>query len=503
MATAPVRFFDAFGRLMPTRISQAAIGSQQRRARTGFDRDSSNLYSGTDRLLLMSMGRWLYANNSLVAGSVDDQAAIVSGELTPQFAGNDSAWGALAEQWLEDHDRLCDVRGDHYPMQTLQRLWMLHIIRDGDVGVIFTEGAGGYPLLQTIPSHRIKGDGKAGPESPWNGRRIVDGVIVNEVGRPLAYRVYDDARANFQDISAVDMKLRFLPRYADQVRGFSALGCAMVDFQDIDEVRRFELVAQKLAASIVLAETNETGLPPDSAESMLGEDTTETNPDANIAMHTMQGGEIRYFRSGTGGKLEALMADRPTPAQQSFADSIIRQAMAGMGWSIDYFLDPSKVGGASMRVVVERINRHVGMMRTQCLFPLARSVDAWRIAKAMKEQMLPWSDDWFRWRYQGAANITADAKYSAQVSEIRMERGLSSPQIEAAQIGNDWEHVMDQKIEYWVRLQAKCKEAGVDPSLIATTAKTTYQLQAPVQPDPEAIPQPGAPGGQQPPEENQ
>ncbi len=69
----------------------------------------------------------MYANNSLVAGSVDDQAAIVSGELTPQFAGSDSEWGMLAEQWLEDHDRLCDVRGDLYPMQTLQRLWMLHI----------------------------------------------------------------------------------------------------------------------------------------------------------------------------------------------------------------------------------------------------------------------------------------------------------------------------------------------------------------------------------------
>lgn len=503
MATSPVRFFDAFGRLMPTRISQAAIGSQQRRARTGFDRDSANLYSGTDRLLLMSMGRWLYANNSLVAGSVDDQAAIISGELTPQFAGEDSAWGTLAEQWLEDHDRLCDVRGDLYPMQTLQRLWMLHIIRDGDVGVIFTEGAGGYPLLQTIPSHRIKGDGKVGPDSPWEGRRLVDGVIVNDVGRPLAYRVYEDGLAKYQDISAVDMKVRFLPRYADQVRGFSALGCAMVDFQDVDEVRRFELIAQKLAASIVLAETNETGLAPDTAENLLGEDSTETNADANIAMHTMQGGEIRYFRSGTGGKLDALKADRPTPAQQQFADSIIRQAMAGMGWSADYFLDPSKVGGASMRVVVERINRHVGMMRSQCLFPLARSVDAWRLAKAMKEEMLPWSDDWFRWRYQGAANITADAKYSAQVSEIRMERGLSSPQIEADQIGNDWEHVMDQKIEYWVRLQKRCKEAGVDPSLIATTAKTTYQLQAPVQPDPESIPQPGVPGGQQTPEENQ
>lgn len=481
MASQPVRLFDQFGRLMPTRISQAAIGSQQRRARTGFDRDSTNLYSGTDRLLLMSMGRWLYANNSLVAGSVDDQAAIVSGELTPQFAGADSEWGALAEQWLEDHDRLCDVRGDLYPMQTLQRLWMLHIIRDGDVGVIFTEGAGGYPLLQTIPAHRIRdnGVGTAGSDSPWNGYRIVDGVIVNDVGRPLAYRVYDDARTTYQDISAVDMKVRFLPRYADQVRGFSALGCAMVDFQDIDEVRRFELVAQKVAASIVLAETNETGLPPATAESMLGEDSTESNPDANIAMHTMRGGEIQYFRSGTGGKLEALKADRPTPAQQQFADSIIRQAMAGMGWSIDYFLDPSKVGGAAMRVVVERINRHVGMMRSQCLFPLARSVDAWRIAKAIKEGMLPPSNDWYRWRYQGAANITADAKYAAQVSEIRMERGLSSPQIEAAQIGNDWEHVMDQQIAFAIRFREKCAEAGISTEEVKAintnsgTAQTT------------------------------
>lgn len=489
MATSPVRFFDRFGRLMPTRISQAAIGSQQRRARTGFDRDSADLYSGTDRLLLMSMGRWLYANNSLVAGSVDDQAAIISGELTPQFAGEDTAWGALAEQWLEDHDRLCDVRGDLYPMQTLQRLWMLHIIRDGDVGVIFTEGAGGYPLLQTIPSHRIRdnGAGTVGANSPWEGYRIVDGVIVNDVGRPLAYRVYDDNRSTYQDISAVDMKVRFLPRYADQVRGFSALGCAMVDFQDVDEVRRFELIAQKLAASIVLAETNETGLAPDTAENLLGEDSTETNADANIALHTMQGGEIRYFRSGTGGKLDALKADRPTPAQQQFADSIIRQAMAGMGWSTDYFLDPSKVGGASMRVVVERINRHVGMMRSQCLFPLARTVDAWRLAKAIKEGMLPPSDDWFRWRYQGAANITADAKYSADVSQMRVELGLSSPQDESASIGKDWEQVQDQQIAYAIRFREKCEKAGISTAevkAIASNSKPSAPPQQAQQPQP-------------------
>ena len=179
----------------------------------------------------------------------------------------------------------------------------------------------------------------------------------------------------------------------------------------------------------------------------------------------------------------------PTPAQQSFADSIIRQAMAGMGWSIDYFLDPSKVGGASMRVVVERINRHVGMMRSQCLFPLARSVDAWRIAKAMKEEFLPPSEDWFRWRYQGAANITADAKYSADVSAMRVELGLSSSQDESASIGKDWEQVQDQQIAYAIRFRDRCAAAGISTAEVKAIAANAKPSTPPPQAQPPQPPQ--------------
>jgi hypothetical protein len=481
MAAKPFIFYDARGRVMSTPVSEAARGSKQRASHTGFNRDAAALFPGISRETLMSLGRWLYTNSSLVAGAVNEQAQIISGDVSAQFAGEDMEWGEEAELWMDDHNNLCDVRGVLYPMATLHSLWMSHIIRDGDVGVILTEGAGGYPFLQTIPAHRIHGDGLVMSDSPYFGRQLIDGVIVNEVGRPLAYRVYDDRTAKYQDISSTDMLLRFMPRYADQLRGHSSLACAVMDFQDVDQIRRFELIAQQVASSLAIVETNETGLPPDTAETML-RDGGEYNSDTDTAYHEMQGGTIRYFRSGTGGKIEALKADRPTPAQQQFADSIIRQAFAGMGWSIDFFLDPRSVNGGAMRVLVERINRSVGAYRKQCLFPMVKAIDAWRIAKAMKVGLLRYSDDWFRWRYNGAADLTADAKYLAQVHEMQMARGLLSPQMATASTGRDWQVVQDESISWWKRWQERCKTEGVDPSVVTGGAPPVQQ------PEPQPLP---------------
>lgn len=491
-AQRPVQMHDG-RRMAGPRVAQAAVISAQRNTRTGFNRDASALIQRTDRETLMSIGRWLYQNVGLVRSVLDDQASIISSEITPQWDGMavagseqpDRAWADAAELWLYEHDRMCDIRGDAFPMRTLHRLWMLHILRDGDVGVILTEGAGGYPLLQTIPAHRIRGDVSKIPEGqPFAGYQVVDGVIVNPYGRPIGYRVYRDGTETYDDINARDMKLRFLPQWADQVRGASMIASAIIDLQDVDEARKFELIAQKVASAIAVVEHNEDGVAPtdDPGQSILTGDTTAS--DAGLiepSARSMNGGEFLYFRAGSGSKVEALRADRPTPAQQQFMDSIVRQAMAGVGWSVDYFLDPSKVGGASMRVVVERINRHVRMVRDQCLFPLIRSIDTWRIAKAIKAGLLPENDQWFRWRYEGAADLTADARYAADVSVIRMDRGLTSPQIEAARIGNDWMAAQDQTVDWFARMIERCNAKGIDPGMILPNLQK-YQP-APAQPD--------------------
>lgn len=474
MPRQPFKFYDQHGRLMQTRISRAAIGSKQRAAVGQFDRDSAALYSGTDRRILMSFGRMMYDGNPIVRAAVDDMAEVMAAEITAQYDGDDQEWGKLAELWMAEHDAVCDVRGETYNMQTLRRLWLAHCIRDGDVGVILTKGAGGYPLFQTIPAHRIRGDGIVGADSPWTGYRLIDGVIVNEQGRPLAYRVFDDAKETSVDISATDMKLRFRPVYADQVRGISLLGSSLINFQDVEETRRFEMVAQKLAASIVLSETNELGAPMTTDSDALSDDAQENTSD--FEMRKMEGGEILYFRSGTGGKLEALRADRPTQSQQAFVDSVVRQALAGMGWSIDYLLDPRQIGGAPMRVAVERINRRVRAMRDSFLFPLCKTLDTWRIAVAVKIGLLPETQNIFTWRYTGAADLTADSKYQADVLEKRLARGLTDPIRACAEIGTDWESVQDQAIAYYKRLQERCAEEGVDPFLIASPQSQAAQV---------------------------
>jgi hypothetical protein len=500
MPRAPFKFYDRFGRPMQRQISKAAIGSNQRKSGTGFDLDTNSLYQGQDRRALMSLGRMMYDNNPVVRGVVDEMSEITASEITAQYDGDDAEWGQAAELWMDEHDKICDVRGELFTRRTLNRLWVAHVIRDGDVGVLLTRGEGGYPQFQTIPAHRIRGDGMV-MNGPWEGRKLIDGVIVNEFGRPLAYRVFHDAYgSSFEDISAVDLKLRFRPMFADQLRGVSILAASVIDFQDVDETRKFEMVAQKLAASIVLAETNELGAPM-ATDDALADNSAENDKD--FEYRKMEGGEIQYFRSGTGGKLEALRADRPTNSQQDFINSILRQALASVGWSMDYFLDPTKIGGAPMRVAVERINRHVRGMRSDFLFPLCKTLDVWRLAVAIKLGLLPETNNIFAWRYHGAADLTADAKYAMDVAEKRMGRGLMSPQMACAEIGTDWETVQDQSIAYWARLQDRCKAAGIDPSLVASTAGTSYQLLPPVNPDPDAIPAPGAPGGAPVPEDNQ
>jgi len=120
---------------------------------------------------------------------------------------------------------------------------------------------------------------------------------------------------------------------------------------------------------------------------------------------------------------------------------------------------------------------------------MVKAIDSWRIAKAMKAGLLRYSDDWFRWRYNGAADLTADAKYLAQVHEMQMARGLLSPQMATASTGRDWQVVQDEAIAWWARLKEKCVDAKIDPSLVAGSHAASSQQSTPVQqPHPQPLP---------------
>jgi len=244
--------------------------------------------------------------------------------------------------------------------------------------------------------------------------------------------------------------------FSDQIRGISTLGASCFDWQDVSDARRFHLIQQKLGATIGLIETNETG-EADRTKKILNRSSTNFDADAKTnvattASETFDGVSVRYHRAGSGSKLEAYRNDNPTANQKQFHDDVIREAIHGLGWSSDYSFDPSKVGGASMRVVVDRMNRKLDAIREEIVRPAQTRIDGYRIASVMdnpertdkKTVYFPFNEDWWRWSYQGPAKLTADAKYNSDVDLQERRAGLKTLAKGAAERGDYWKDIRQQ-----------------------------------------------------------
>ena len=89
---------------------------------------------------------------------------------------------------------------------------------------VYTETTDGYPQFQIIPWHAI-GD-RTGADvvqaGPYKGLRQYNGVIFNQYGRPVAYRILGQTPADDRDVSARDMDFIREPLAVDQGRGLPA-----------------------------------------------------------------------------------------------------------------------------------------------------------------------------------------------------------------------------------------------------------------------------------------
>lgn len=480
-------------------LVRAATQTQDRKSVPMLDYDVHRNVSNFGRRTLMSLGRWVYSNNPMVRGGLREQGEYASSSFQLEFyhahdgSGPDEAWAENAEQWMGNHDQVCDIAGAPYNKRTFRRNLIIAVKRDGDVGILLTKNALGEPRMQIIGAHRIGSrtlqsvvvydgytritaagvvDAWGNPipidsyvatipgrgyrvigNAAWNGRSIIDGVILDDFGRPIAYRVMGSMPwdySTFTDVSVNDMALIFSPDYEGQVRGFSALGSSLFNWQDVDEIQRFGLIAEKVNAAMTLIETNESGSIDDATAALLR--TTSTDAEAvgtatGLQNEMMDGGTIRYLKAKSGSSLTVPTNDRPTTNAQAFQATIVRSNFAGMDWSVDFSLDPTKIGGASMRVVVDKINRSIAADQDLILEPACRRYDSYALATAMKLGLLPFDPYWFQFCYQGPGRLTADEKYSSDVSLQERRAGITSLSAVAAARGGKWKANRQQNQE--------------------------------------------------------
>jgi len=441
------------------RLVRAATQTADRKVIPALDNDVHKNVSTLGRRTLMTLGRWVYSNIPIVRGALHEKAEYASSHYLAQYTGANKAWGEMAEEFLYEHGKICDVAGWPYTARTYRRNLCIAVHRDGDAGTLLTRRADGYPQLQCIPGHRIASRPYeltvAG--GPYDGAAITDGVITNEYGTPLAYRILTGNPFDYDthtDISARDMFLTFVPTYVGQVRGFSTLGAGMFDWQDIGEWRSAEMMAQKVNSAIALVEENEAGEPAPGSDFLVDASGGVSQPGTptGLQYEKFDDGLIRYFKSKTGSGLKAHIAARPTAEQDAFEAKIIRSNFAGMEWSVDFSVDPTKIGGASMRVCVDKINRSIGSDQDLILDPACRRYNSYVIASVMAAgdsshpsylNLLPFDPQWFKWEFQGPPKLTADAKYNSDVDAQEVRIGIKTRTKAVAERGESLSDLRD------------------------------------------------------------
>lgn len=365
--------------------------------------------SMSDRLQLLSDSRKLYANLGPAKGAIDTKAMYAVGRSwLPRFEGTDTKFGDEAAKWLyEQWYPIADIQGRDF--QTALFLLSISVDRDGDIGAMLTEYETGFPAIQLVPSHSIgsrqsKAEIIAG--GTYAGLRLIDGVFINLEGRAVAYQLLGgDPRGTLDRfISARDLCLLMEPEWCDQLRGFPGFTSALLDLKDLRMVQGYEKLASALCSSWALMEYNETGTA-DLSDPRIGLGGGAL-PSGTV-VNDMAGGLVKHFKANSGGKLEMLKSDRPGDAWESFMNRLIRNAMSGIGWPYELAWDISQLTGANARLRLAMAMRSVAD-RQDLLKPFARRAVGYACAKAIKQKILPPSDDWWRWGFTLPARMSAD-----------------------------------------------------------------------------------------------
>ena len=448
-------------------LIQAAVQTTDRQTVTLVDYDIHRTVSVIGRRTLLSLARTMFWRIPALQAAILEQANLAANPFTPRYAGKNKAWGEIAALWLNDWHKVFDLAGWPYDYESYVELLIVTSIVDGEIFTLLTEDASGNPRIQIIPSHRVGSRYQTGGSAkvnytgnqlwiddilvdgnlPWTYSTplqweapIIDGVIVDGQTRPIAYRVFDDpvVSSKYTDIGARSIFPTFIPMFPGQLRGISLLASSVFDWQDVKEFRDFEKLAQKTFSTRTIMESNEEG-DIDPAKRLVTSSTRKSD-NSLLTPATMQvnGGQYTVFKANTGSKLEAFDWNRPAQNAQGFMDTIVRDAFRGTEWDTFFSLDPKHVGGAPMRVVVDKICR-VLKKRRRMLAKTTLRVDTYGLAKgALRDGSLPMDNDWYRWTYQGPPDPTADRRYDAQTDQMEYELGWSTlADIEARRNG-DW-----------------------------------------------------------------
>lgn len=398
--------------------------------------DADKDLTPTERRDGMAISRILAANSGLYRGACQllGRYAVVG---MPQSQSQDREWAQAAEDAFAEWAKNPEVTG-RLTWPDVQRLWNTACDRDGDIGNILTSED--FPQLQLVEAHRIG--------SEYGDENFVDGVRVNKVGRPVAFRVINGT--NYSDVPASSFILIGEPSRASGTRHEPAWIAGLNHVRDTKEIGSLLKTVIKNEASIALIRKLNGGALNDVAVSDWGTGTAPAGAVVNQLLESIYGGRVPVL--DVNEEIQSLATDRPSPNIQAFLEFIIRDFATGNGIPFEVVWNPEKLGGTAQRWVIASFQRRV-RERQLMIERHATRIFGWVVAKLAKRGDVPTLPaDWYRVRWQKPAEVTVDVGREQAQDRADFQAGLTDPRDFYAKQGLDADDVLASRVEWAKRV---------------------------------------------------
>jgi len=469
-----LRMMQAREALTQFRRHAARPGRERGRTPSVGNTSPNTSQLSVDRCQLIWEARELCENFALIKGLLRKLALYTFGSIRYEPQTSDQEVNRQYKAYLETWWNNCDL-GKRHDLTTLTNLIFLSMLRDGDVGVNVVM-KDEEVRLQIIEADRIGHPTTQGGKSS----NEVGGVTFDpHTGEPICYKVYERTKEgqyqNPIDIPASAFIHLFDPMRADEVRGVTALDAAIDTARDIYDIFRYEKFAVKWASA-------QTGV----VKSEDGEFKWDQGTDAGKPLDEIEFGTLNYLRPNED--IQTFRNDRPSVTFSGFMETLQRDICHSLGVPFGFFVDNSKLGGASGRLDSQQANRVCSRFQEFFKTRFLDRVKNLVLAHGILHKRIPAVSDFKvgKWQFPAWPSSDAGRETSANIEEWKM--GLRTAADVYGERSESWREQYRQKAIEMKELMDLSKELGVPLDMLCS-----------ISPNPNTAP-PGAEGAPQEPQ---
>lgn len=425
--------------------------------------------------------RWLKESYSLIAGAVRQKWEYISAsDWRPAFCGEDNEWGDEAEEALNDADKLASVRGPRFPFSRIFELGGQNWETDGAFFLLLTESDTKFPQFQPLESHRIgqrsyesSGVVKTGDafsmkknadgtetrtDTAYVGLHILNGIITNDAGMEVAYRVLGGTKEEDEDITARDLWHVANPMHFSENRPLGNIAHGILDFWDTREGRDSVKQQMIIDGRLTFIETTATGSV-DPVRGYLENGRGAPVLASGTPTQVIEKGHTRTIKSGN--TLTAHEAKRPSDQWMNFDDKILMAAFYGMGWRFE-MLNMNALGGASARGFQDIINTTISAS-FKAMRPYVIRARQYQVAKLIQRGDLAAHDEFLKWDCPAPPEFTVDPSRSIKTDLEAVRAGAEAISDVHRRWGRSTKEVYTAAAKSELLRQSIAKTYGVDP----------------------------------------